>query len=86
MCQFSYKAFGLDRRMLNLLIERCLGRKIMRIIFLILINEREILTDIFRIIVNNLFKENFYWKRKKIINILTVFFIFHKSSVKTFLK
>ena len=30
--------------------------------------------------------ESFYEKRKKIINILTVFFIFHKNDAKTFLK
>ena len=37
-----------------------------------------------RVLVNNLFKEKFYEKRKKIINILTVFFISYKSDVKTF--
>ena len=38
--------------------------------------------------VNNPFKESFYEKRKrkKTINVLTVFFIFYKSNVKTFLK
>ena len=39
--------------------------------------------------VNNLFKESFYEKRKrkkKTINVLTVSFIFYKSNVKTFLK
>ena len=41
--------------------------------------------DALRVIVNNLFKEIFYGK-KKVINILTVFSIFHKSDVKTFLK
>ena len=36
-------------------------------------------------LVNNLFKESFFGKRKK--KILTVFFfISHKNSVKTFLK
>ena len=39
-----------------------------------------------RALVNNSFKEIFYGKRKKTINILTVFFISHKSGVKTFLK
>ena len=36
----------------------------------------------------NLFKESFYgkWKKKKVINILTTFFISHKSDIKTFLK
>ena len=40
--------------------------------------------DTLRIMINNKFKEKFYGKRKK-INILTVFFISHKSDVKTFL-
>ena len=41
----------------------------------------------FKIIVNNPFKENFYEKRKKkVINVLIVFSIFHKSGAKTFLK
>ena len=46
------------------------------------------LTDAIRALVNNLFKENFYKKikKKKAINVLTVFFISHKSDVKTFLK
>ena len=39
-----------------------------------------------RAIVNNPFKKIFYGKRKKVINVLIVFFIFHKSCVKTFLK
>ena len=43
--------------------------------------------DVLRAIINNLFKESFYKKRKeKTINVLTIFFIFHKSDVKTFLK
>ena len=46
------------------------------------------LTDAISAFVNNLFKENFYEKRKekKAINVLTIFFISHKSDVKTFLK
>ena len=45
------------------------------------------LTNDLRTLVNNPFKEKFYEKRKKkTINILTAFFIFHKSCVKTFLK
>ena len=45
------------------------------------------LTDALRIMINNLFKENLYEKRKKkTINILTVFSISHKNDVKTFLK
>ena len=42
--------------------------------------------DAFRVMVNNSFKENFYEKIKKVINILIIFFISHKSSVKNFLK
>ena len=37
-------------------------------------------------LVKNLIKESFYGKRKKAINVLTAFFISHKSDVKTFLK
>ena len=37
-------------------------------------------------LVKNPVKENFYRKKKKTINVLTVFFISHKSDVKTFLK
>lgn len=47
---------------------------------------KEILMKTFRVMVNNSFKENFYRKMKKKINVLTIFFIFHKSYVKTFLK
>ena len=42
-----------------------------------------------RALVNNLFKESFYGKRKKkkkAINVLTAFFISHKSNIKIFLK
>ena len=42
--------------------------------------------DVLRVMVNNSFKESFYGKIKKVINILIVFFIFHKSGVKIFLK
>ena len=48
---------------------------------------RVMLTSALRVLVNNLVKESFYGKRKKkkkAINILTVFFISHKSDVKTF--
>ena len=34
---------------------------------------REMLTDVLRVMVNNIFKESFYGKK---INILTVFFLF----------
>ena len=45
------------------------------------------LTSAFRVLVKNLVKESFYGKRKKkIIDVLTAFFISHKSDVKTFLK
>jgi len=45
------------------------------------------LTNTLRALVNNLFKESFYEKRKKkTINILTTFFIFYKNGVKTFFK
>ena len=46
------------------------------------------LMNTLRTLVNNPFKESFLWekKRKKTINILTSFFIFHKSDVKIFLK
>ena len=37
-----------------------------------------------RALVENPIKENFYGKRKKAINVLTAFFISHKSDVKTF--
>ena len=43
------------------------------------------LTSTFRTLVNNPFKESFY-KKKKIINILITFFIFHKNGIKTSLK
>ena len=40
-----------------------------------------------RTFVKNIVKENFQEKRKKkTINVLIVFFIFHKSNVKTFLE
>ena len=41
------------------------------------------LMDVFNVMVNNSFKEIFYEEKK--INILTTFFISHKSGVKTFL-
>ena len=49
------------------------------------IREREMLINTLKVLVNNPFKEIFYGK-KKIINILTAFFISHKSCIKTFLK
>ena len=47
------------------------------------------LTSALRALVKNSVKESFYGKRKKkkkTINILTAFFIFHKSGIKIFLK
>ena len=45
----------------------------------------EILTNVLKALVKNLIKKSFYGKRKKkTINNLTVFFISHKSDVKTF--
>ena len=45
------------------------------------------LTSALSTLVKNLVKESFYGKRKKkTINILTVFFISHKRDVKIFLK
>ena len=46
------------------------------------------LTNALRALIKNPIKERFYEKKKKkkVINILTAFFISHKSDVKTFLK
>ena len=44
------------------------------------------LTSVLRVLVNNPVKKKFMEKENKTINVLTVFFIFHKSNVKTFLK
>ena len=45
------------------------------------------LTSALRALVKNPVKESFYGKRKeKVINVLTIFFIFHKSDIKTFIK
>ena len=48
------------------------------------------LTNVFRVMVNNQFKEFFFMgkekKKKKPINVSTAFFISYKNSVKTFLK
>ena len=45
------------------------------------------ITNALRTLVNNPFKGNFYRKRKKkVINVLTAFFISHKSDIKIFLK
>ena len=42
--------------------------------------------DALRVIVNNLYKESFYVKKKKKINILTVLSISYQSGIKIFLK
>ena len=47
---------------------------------------RLMLTNALKTLVKNLVKESFFGKKKKAINVLTDFFIFHKSNVKTFLK
>ena len=44
------------------------------------------LTSALRALIKNPVKKSFYRKRKKTINVLTVFFISHKNYVKTFLK
>ena len=45
------------------------------------------LTNTFRVLVNNSSKENFYWIRKeKQLMFWQFFFIFYKSGVKIFLK
>ena len=50
-------------------------------------NSWVMLMIIFRILINNLVKKSFYRKiKKKVINVLTTFFISHKNYVKTFLK
>ena len=44
------------------------------------------LTSALKALVKDPVKKSFYRKRKKTINVLIVFFISHKSDVKTFLK
>ena len=44
------------------------------------------LKSVLKVLIKNPIKENFYEKRKKTINVLAAFFIFHKSDVKIFLK
>ena len=45
----------------------------------------KMLIDTFKAMVHDLLNESFYGK-KKTINVLTVFLIFYKSDIKTFLK
>ena len=52
----------------------------------ILIKERKMLTSALRILVKNPAKKNFYGKSIKKKKNLPVFFISHKSDVKTVLK
>ena len=47
---------------------------------------KEKLTEALRVMINNPFKESFNGKRKKVINVLIAFSIFHKSGVKTSIK
>ena len=51
-----------------------------------LIIDRKILTSVLKTLIKNSVKKSFYGKKKKIINVLTAFFISHKNDVKTFLK
>ena len=41
------------------------------------------LTSVLKALIKNSVKESFYGKRKKKINVLTVFSIYHKSDIKT---
>ena len=64
-----------------------LGLVVKTLWIIIIIIKWEMLTGVLRALVNNPVKESFYKKRKKkTINVLTAFFISHKSDVKTFLK
>ena len=45
----------------------------------------KMLTNIFKVLVNNSFKESYYGE-KKYLMFFTGFFISHKSGIKTFLK
>ena len=45
---------------------------------------RVMLMSVFKALFKNLMKESFYEKKKKTINVLTVFFISYKSDVKNF--
>ena len=54
--------------------------------FKVLVNNLWVmLMSTLRVLVNNPVKESFY-RKKKVINVLTVFFISQKNYVKTFLK
>ena len=45
----------------------------------------KMLTNVFKVLVNNSFKESYYGEKKYLI-FFTGFFISHKSGIKTFLK
>ena len=45
---------------------------------------RKMVTSVIKILVNNIFKKKLI--KKKLINILIIFFIFHQNDIKTFLK
>ena len=47
---------------------------------------RVILMNTLGVLVNNPVKKKIMEKEKKAINVLTIFFIFHKSDIKIFLK
>ena len=53
--------------------------------FLKVINLREILTNVLRILIYELFLETFYEKMIKQLIFLTDFYIFHENCVKNFL-
>ena len=42
--------------------------------------------DALRLFVNESFLETFYEIRKKKLTFLTIFYVFHESDIKTFLK
>ena len=47
---------------------------------------RVMLTNALRALVSNLVKESFYGEKKETINVLTVFFIYHKKLCQNFPK
>ena len=52
--------------------------------FILIYIYRKMLTNVLRVLVNELKK--IFLRKKKVINVFTIFFILYKSSVKTFLK
>ena len=65
--------------------QKSLHAKLAAWTFACIINSKNLLIDILKLIVNNSFKKKFY-EKKKVINVLTDFIIYHKNNVKTFLK